>query len=739
MSNEFRQALARAVEAKGAGYEPRTRHRLPDGGARYTNRLILESSPYLLQHAHNPVNWYPWGDEAFLEAKRSGRPVLLSIGYSTCHWCHVMEEESFEDEEIAAYLNANYVAIKVDREERPDVDAVYMSAVQSLTGRGGWPMTTWLTPERIPFYGGTYFPARDGDRGTRMGFLTLLARLKVFYDTNPEKVVEQATTLVERVQASLEPEKGGSMPTAASLDTAMNGYRASFDKVHGGLSRAPKFPSTLPVRLLLREYERTGQAHALEMATLTLSKMGAGGMYDQVGGGFHRYSTDVEWLVPHFEKMLYDNALLSIAYLEAYQLTGNEEYERIVREILEYVAREMTAPGGGFYSATDADSLNSEGEREEGWFFTWTPQEIAAVVGADDARLVVAYYGVRPRGNFEGRSIFHVERPLDAVAADLGLEPAELESRLAAAKKKLYAARAFRPAPLRDDKIITSWNGLMISAMARGAFVLQDASMLDRASRAAKFVLENLVVDGRLRRTYNVGQARFEGYLDDYAFFVAALLDLFESTSELLWLTEAIRLQAELDLRYRDREAGGYFMTAADAEVLLAREKPAYDGAEPAGNSVALMNLLRLSELTLDDAYRASADEMLRGFSTVLNQRPTAVAEMLLALDFKFGRPKEVVIVTAGEADRAEPFLSVLRRSFVPRKVVIVVRGQGEQQKLAKTIPLVQGKTAKKGNATAYVCEAGVCRLPTTDVTEFERQLRAKPDTPGNLDGPKGD
>jgi len=736
MSDEWSLELAAAVEAKGPAYEPRTRHRLSDGGARYTNRLILESSPYLLQHAHNPVNWYPWGDEAFAEAKRLGRPVLLSIGYSTCHWCHVMEEESFEDEEIAAYLNANYIPIKVDREERPDVDAVYMSAVQMLTGRGGWPMTTWLTAERKPFYGGTYFPARDGDRGTRMGFLTLLGRLKEFYDQNPEKIVEQAESLARKVAASLAPEKGGASPGAASLSAAMSGYRSSFDPVHGGLNHAPKFPSTLPVRLLLREHERSGHENALEMATLTLSKMAAGGMYDQVGGGFHRYSTDVEWLVPHFEKMLYDNALLCFAYLEAYQATGSEEYARVVRDVLGYVAREMTAPGGGFYSATDADSLNPAGEREEGWFFTWTPAEITAVIGADEARLVAAYYGVTRQGNFEGRSILHMERPLGQVAAELGLEPAVLESRLAAAREKLYRARAKRPAPLRDDKILTSWNGLMISAMARAGFVLRDDELIRRAALAANFVLDNLVVEGRLRRSYNVGQARFEGYLDDYAFFIAGLLDLFEASWEPGWLEQAIRLQAELDRRYRDRSGGGYYMTAADAEVLLAREKPAYDGAEPSGNSVALMNLLRLSELTLNDTYRATADGLLRGFSTVLTRRPTAVAEMLLALDFKLGEPKEVVIVTPDRPDQAEPFLSVLRRSFIPRKVVVVAAAAGEQQKLAKLVPLVRGKLALKGEVTAYVCQAGVCSLPTTDIDVFERQLRTKSDAPNDPDVP---
>jgi uncharacterized protein YyaL (SSP411 family) len=727
-SGELQQRLQAALAAQGNDYTPRTEHLHEDGSPKFTNRLILESSPYLLQHAHNPVNWYAWGEEAFADARRLRRPILLSIGYSTCHWCHVMERESFEDEEIAAYLNANYIAIKVDREERPDLDAIYMSAVQSLTGRGGWPMTTWLTPDGEPFYGGTYFPARDGDRGSRKGFLTLLAELKHSYDAQPVQIAAQAKQIVERVRRSMAPATRGELPTEASVVGASEWYKSSFDEVHGGRRQRPKFPSNLPIRLLFRAYRRTGEAELRRMAELTLTKMAGGGMYDQVGGGFHRYSTDERWLVPHFEKMLYDNALLTSAYLEGYQVTGREDLAAVARDVLSYVAREMTAPGGAFYSATDADSLTPHGEMEEGWFFTWTPAEIELLLGAEDARRFQAYYGVTPRGNFEGRSILHVTRSSDEVARLLGLSVERLETSLATGREKLYAARAERPAPLRDDKILTSWNGLMISAMARGGFVLDEPDFVERARKAADFLLENSRRDRRLLRSFMDGQARHNAYLDDYSFLIAGLLDLHEVSHEARWLAEAIALQETLDRHYQDSKNGGFFMTSDDHESLLAREKPAYDGAEPSGNSVALMNLVRLHELTTDDRYRLSAENLLEGFGSTLRRSPNALSEMLLGLDFWLDSPKEIVISTTHGTEQAEPFLDVLRQTFLPNKVVVVVPQRGAESKAhAKLVPLTRGKVARKGNATAYVCERGVCDLPTTDVEVFSRQLERSP------------
>ncbi len=567
---------------RGKDYKPRTRHLRPDASAKYTNRLFLESSPYLLQHAHNPVNWSPWGDEAFETAKKLGRPVLLSVGYSTCHWCHVMEEESFEDEEIAQFMNENYIAIKVDREERPDVDGIYMTAVQAMTGRGGWPMSVWLTHERKPFFGGTYFPARDGDRGTRTGFLTLLGRLSETYQTQPDKISGSAGKLANMIQANLSStNKGGSSVDAEIFHDAISTYKNLFDEKDGGLNRAPKFPSSMPVRLLLRYYRRTGEPEVLNLATVTLDKMAAGGIYDHVGGGFHRYSTDKHWLVPHFEKMLYDNALLVMAYLEAYQVTGNPEYARIVRETLRYIQRDMTSPEGAFYSATDADSPTPGGRREEGYFFTWAPLELENFLGPERMKVFSAYFILKGEGNFEGRNILHTHTTPAKVAQALGMPEEKVRSLLEESKEILYKLRQERPPPLRDEKILTSWNGLMISAHAQAGLILGDSQYIDRAIKAAQFIFNKLYADGRLLRSYKDGQAKFNAYLDDYAFLTAGLLDLYEATSNPEWLKKAIDLDRVLEKYYEDKKNGGFFMTSHDHEELLAREKPDYDGAEP--------------------------------------------------------------------------------------------------------------------------------------------------------------
>jgi len=722
---ELRSRLEQARSAKGPGYVPRTRHLGPDGWAKYANRLFLESSPYLLQHAHNPVNWYPWSDAAFEEARRRGVPVLLSVGYSTCHWCHAMEEESFEDEEIARFLNENYVSIKVDREERPDVDGIYMSAVQALTGGGGWPMTVWLTPDRKPFFGGTYFPARDGDRGTRSGFLTLLKRLREVYERQPEQVASQAVRIAQTIQERLEPRTGqGELPGGEVLEAAADFYRSRFDATNGGLAGAPKFPSSLPMRFLLRHQTRAGAESSRDMALLTLERMSAGGMYDQIGGGFHRYSTDSRWLVPHFEKMLYDNALLAVAYLEGYQASGREDLARIAREILRYVERDMTSPDGAFYSATDADSLTPGGRREEGYFFTWTPAELERALGDATARILATHYGVTQVGNFEGRTILHVAKPLAELSLERGIPESQLRATVDAARETLRRERAKRPGPLRDEKILTAWNGLMISAYARAALVLGGEAYERTAERAADFVLGNLRRDGRLLRSYGDGRAQHGAYLEDYAFLTAALLDLFEVTGGKRWLVAAIELDAVLGVHYEDRERGGYFLTADDHEELLAREKPAYDGAEPSGNSVALMNLLRLNEFTADERYRQRAERTLKAFHGTLAREPAALSEMLLAVEFYVSTPLEIILVVPRERDQAAPFLRVLGKTLLPHKILVVVPEGQLLDDLARIVPLVARKTARKGRPTAYVCERGTCQLPTTDVQIFAEQLR---------------
>ena len=728
LTHRFEQAR----KEKGEGYRPRTRHLRPDGTAIYTNRLFLETSPYLLQHAHNPVDWYPWGDDAFDEARKRNRPVLVSIGYSTCHWCHVMEEESFEDEEIARFLNEQFIAVKVDREERPDVDAIYMKAVQALTGHGGWPLNVWLTPDRHPFHGGTYFPPRDDGSERWIGFLSLLKGVRKAYDSQPERVAEIGRELTAYIRQALSPEGGKTLPADDVLVAAAGFYRDRFDSVYGGLAGAPKFPSSLPIRFLLRYHRRTGEKEFLEMANLSLGRMAAGGMYDQAGGGFHRYSTDGMWLVPHFEKMLYDNALLAIAYLEAWQAAGEMAFARIVRETLRFVARDMTSPEGAFYSATDADSLTPGGRREEGYFFTWTPEELEATLGPERARIVGRYYGVSEKGNFEGRTILHVPDSPAAVAGALQVSEEELAAAVTEANELLYRARSGRPGPLRDEKILTAWNGLMISAYARAGLCLDDSGYVEQAAKAARFLLVNLYRDGRLYRTWKDGTARHDAYLDDYAFLVAGLLDLYEAGGDPGWLGRAIELDAILAERFEDEAQGGYFLTGDDHETLLVREKPSYDGAEPSGNSVTVLNLLRLHEFTAEEEYRERAEKTFRCFSETLGSNPVALSEMLLAVDFHLDTPKQVLVVAPrGKKEDAAPLLAAFRSRFVPNRIFSFVAEGEELRETARIVPLLGGKVARDGRSTAYVCENRVCRMPTGDPDEFARQLGTGETVPG--------
>jgi uncharacterized protein YyaL (SSP411 family) len=710
--------LRAGLAAKGAAYRPRTHRLNRDGSPKYTNRLILEASPYLLQHAHNPVNWYPWGDEAFARAKRQGKPIFLSVGYSTCHWCHVMEAESFEDEEIARYLNEHYVAIKVDREERPDIDAVYMSAVQSLTGSGGWPMSVWLTPERAPFFGGTYFPPRDGARGARRGFLTLLTELAGTYRTDPTRVTTEAGKLAAAVRQEL----GGSAssptasagadtpPSAAVIPVLVEQLKRAFDAANGGLQGAPKFPSSLPIRLLLRYHRRTGDAEALRMATLTLEKMASGGIYDQIGGGFHRYSTDERWLVPHFEKMLYDNALLTVAYLEAYQVTGRADFARVARETLDYLLAEMTAPSGGFYSATDADSEGTEGK-----FFVWSEAEIRGVLGrGPTADRFMRAFGVTPAGNFDGRNILFIPK----------LDEKE-RTALSEARAKLYAARARRIPPARDEKILAGWNGLALSALALGGRVLGEPRYTSAAARAADFILGKMRPGGLLARSFEDGRAGPPAFLEDHAFLAAGLFDLYEASFDPRWLREALALCADTERLFADPALGGWFATSAKHERLLAREKPTYDGATPSGTSVAILNALRAATFTGDDHWRAIADRAFGALRDQLARRPFALAEALVALDFRTDMAREVAVVWAkqGGTATAAPLLDAVRRTFLPNKVLAgAAEGEGLEA-LAQLAPFVAEKRSLGGRSTAYVCEHGRCELPTADPAVLARQL----------------
>jgi uncharacterized protein YyaL (SSP411 family) len=661
--------------------------------------------------------------------------VLVSIGYSTCHWCHVMEEESFDDPETAMLLNAYFVAVKVDREARPDVDSIYMSALNAMGQGGGWPLNVWLTPDRNPFYGGTYFPRED--RGGRPGFRKVLRAIHEQYTLDPQGFGRRAKEVSEAVARQLAGVQAEAtrVPGAAALQTAAAVYSRHFDETWGGRSQNMKFPSSLSVRFLLAYHRRSGDAHALEMATLTLEKMAAGGIHDHLGGGFHRYATDPRWLVPHFEKMLYDNAQLAIAYLEGWQVTGREAFAVVTRSILDYVAREMTAPGGGFYSATDADSADPEGELEEGRFFTWTPAEVEAALGEADAPLAIAWYGVEPIGPVEGRSVLHTWQSAHALAERFEIGPAELETRIAAARKRLFEVRAQRPPPARDEKILAAWNGLMVSAFARAGLALAEPRYVELASRAADHVLEDMRAEGRLRRVWMEGQSVGPAFLEDYAFVIAGLLDLYEAAPDPRWLREAKALQRVLDTHYADEAGGGYFRTADDHENMLAREKPGHDGALPSGNSVAASNLLRLSAFTTDGAYRERAALLLSAFHDTLIETPTALSDMLLALDFELDVVKEVLIVKP-EGGNVAPLLDVLRASYVPNRVLSVVTEGEELRSHAELVPLLERKVARDGKTTAYVCENQVCRFPTSDPVTFARELsRVEPIEPPDVTG----
>jgi uncharacterized protein YyaL (SSP411 family) len=716
------QELETAREQLGPRYRPRTRHLRAGGGPRYTNRLIRESSPYLLQHAHNPVNWYPWSEEAFERAKKEGKPIFLSVGYSTCHWCHVMEHESFEDEEIAAYLNRHFIAIKVDREERPDIDAVYMTAVQMLTGRGGWPMTLVMTPEKRPFFAGTYFPPRQGVRGNHPGLMELLPELLRLYRQEPERAVEQARRLSERLEKASTMPVGVGVPSDEVIVRAAQGMAASFDPEHGGFGRAPKFPQPGRLLLLMRYARRTKDPGALAMVDETLDRMAKGGIYDQLGGGFHRYATDARWLVPHFEKMLYDNALLAVVYLEAWQLMAKPEHRRVARETLDYVLREMTAPQGGFFSASDADSPTPAGHQEEGWFFTWTPAELEKLLGGPSARMLSLAYGVTDRGNFEGRNILNRQLSDLVLAKKLGLSVEKVREALAAARAKLYEARRQRPPPLVDRKVIAAWNGLMISALARGGDILNHPPYITAAARSASFVLDEMRgADGGLVRTRKDGRRGPPAFLDDYAFMVAACLDLYEATGQLHWLEQALSLQRFQDANFADRERG-YFMTSDQHEALLVRQKPLVDAAVPSGNSLSALNLLRLAEFTADTDWQRRAEGVFASLAPALQRAPLSSPHALVALDYYLDVPLEVALLFPDPGQSAQSLSDVVRKTFLPNRVLARLSDDQAAAQQA-TVPWLTGKRSLRGVPTAYVCERGRCELPTADPKVLARQL----------------
>jgi hypothetical protein len=683
---------------------------------RAPNRLARESSPYLQQHAQNPVDWYPWGDEAFDKARAEDRPIFLSVGYSSCHWCHVMERESFEDEEVARLLNEGFVSIKVDREERPDVDAIYMSSVQLLTGQGGWPMSVFLTPELKPFYGGTYFP-RDSMYG-RPGFIDVLRHLSRVYHEERPKVDRAAAQIAERLSSIDLVPGGDAAPGLRDLEAAFRHAAQSYDSTFGGFGGAPKFPHAQDLAVLLRYWKRSGERLALDMALFTLRKMAEGGIYDQIGGGFHRYSVDRQWLVPHFEKMLYDNALLAPVYFEAAQVTADSFYRRIGCEILDYVLREMTSPEGGFYAATDADS-----EGVEGKFFVWTPEEVEAVLGPDRGRMVTLYYDVTVGGNFEdGASILHVTRPVEALAAALKMPAADLEAVLDESKKALYEARRARVPPFRDQKVIASWNGLMLSAFARGHQATGDDRYLAAAERSAGFIESNLIRGDVLFRIWKDGEVRVPGFAEDYAYLAAAFLDLYEASFAPRWLDRARWLVDRLLAEFGEAGGKGFYYSSDRHAHLIHRRKDFVDNATPAANWVAALALVRLSALSGEAAWRGRAESILAGLGEWVERMPMGFATALVAVDFLLGPPLEIAVVGDLDAEETRRLLRAIHRRFLPNKVLAGAPGEADAE-LAAKLPLLRGRGRADGRAAVYLCENFSCRAPISDVAALDSAL----------------
>ena len=698
----------------------------------HTNRLIEEKSPYLLQHAHNPVNWQPWGKEAFEEAKKTNKPIFVSIGYSTCHWCHVMERESFENEEIAKILNENFVCIKVDREERPDVDRIYMTYVQATTGGGGWPMSVWLTPELTPFVGGTYFP--PDDRYGRPGFATVLNRISEAWRRDHDRIVKSSSELIGKLRQ--ETEVAGGNGAVVSKDVLQSGFfifRRTYDERRGGFGDAPKFPRPVTFNFLLRDYARTGNKEALDMVVHTLRAMAKGGVNDQLGGGFHRYSVDGAWFVPHFEKMLYDQAQLAISYLEAYQITGDRDLADSARRIFDYVLRDMSSPEGAFYSAEDADSVSDPAkpeEKGEGAFYIWPQSEIESVLGEKAAKSFCFAFGVKPDGNvdhdpqheFTGRNILFQAHSVEETAAQFKVSVEEIAASLADSRNKLLARRSGRVRPHLDDKILTAWNGLMISALAKGGAALSEPRYTNAARRSADFILTKLYnpKTAVLMRRYRDGEAAIPGFLDDYAFFTQALLDLYEATFHLPDFETAIKLTEKQIELFEDKEAGGFFSTAAGDASLVMRIKEDYDGAEPSGNSVAAGNLQRLAQMTGRKDLRESAARLLRAFASRVTASPVIAPQMLAAYDFSLSKPKQVILV---DGEGRDALLRELHTRFAPNKIALLVDAQSRAP-LSAYLEVIATMTAKDGRATAYVCEDYTCQLPTADPKKFAELLR---------------
>lgn len=687
------------------------------------NRLIKEKSPYLLQHAYNPVDWYPWGEEAFEKARKENKPVFLSIGYSTCHWCHMMAHESFEDEEVAGLMNEAFVSIKVDREERPDIDNIYMTVCQIILGRGGWPLNIIMTPGKKPFFAGTYIPKNT--RFNQIGMLELVPRIKEIWEQQHEEVLDSAEKITSTIQEMIKESSGEGLGEEV-IEEVYEELLSSFDTEYGGFSGAPKFPTPHKISFLLRYWRRSRNPEALHMAEYTLDKMLRGGIYDHLGSGFHRYSTDSMWLLPHFEKMLYDQALTAIAYTEAYQVTGKDLYKETAEGILDYVLRDLTSPEGGFYCGEDADV-----EREEGKYYLWTLEEIRSILDPEDSELIIKMFNLREEGNFEeeirgretGTNLFYMARSPGSLAAKMKIPVEEVEKKVKAAREKLLKARYERKRPSLDDKILTDWNGLMIAAFAKGYQVFGEQRYLKAAEKAADFILMALYSpgDGLLHR-YRDGVAGISGTSDDYAFLIHGLLELYEAGFKMRYLKAAVSLNSELLECFWDPVNGGLYFTANDSEALIFRKKEFMDSAIPTGNSFEMLNLLRLSRIIADPGLEETADKLERAFSKQIMKAPSGYTQFLSAFDFRLGPSYEVIISGKAEASDTEQMLKELWSYFVPNKVLIF-RPEREKPEITELAKYTEEQVPIEGKATAYVCQNYECQLPTTEIREMLRML----------------
>lgn len=697
-----------------------------------TNRLIHEKSPYLLQHVHNPVDWYPWGDEAFLKAKDEDKPIFLSIGYSTCHWCHVMEEESYSNPEIANILNQYFVAIKVDREERPDIDSVYMSAVQAMTGSGGWPLNIFLTADKKPFYGGTYFPPDHLQK--------VLLGIADAWRNRKDDILKSAKELTDTLNSiAAAPRRKEDIPDSIFTNTFEILF-SQYDVVYGGFGMAPKFPSPHTLSFLLRYFYKTDNKKALEMVENTLNHIADGGIHDHLGGGFHRYSTDQTWFLPHFEKMLYDQAMLSRAYLEAYQITKKEKYAQVARDIFDYVLQDMASPRGGFYSAEDADSapdITNPTKKKEGAYYAWTRQAIMGVLGKEAGEIFNYYYGVKeggnvsndPRNEFGKKNILAVAHTEEDAAKHFRKPLQAIQISLVSSKQKLFSARANRLRPHKDDKVLVDWNGLMISSLALGGRILHEQRYLDAAQKSADFVLAQMKTkDVKLLHRFRDNAAEIPGFLDDYAFFINGLLDLYEATFETRYLKEAIALADTMRLLFEDKVSGGFFLTGVDGETILSnRTKEYYDGAMPSGNSIAALVFLRLNRITLKKDFEIAVEHSLSLVSGNLLRTPTAHTQMLIALDYSRSPTKEIVVVAKDiKASTTESIVSLIYGFFLPHKILLFRRAGGGDDPMLSLAPWTENQDLIAGKTTIYVCENHVCKLPVTELEKLKKLLEVK-------------